>query len=196
MKLLVNLITTSRLLFTVILMIIYKSIPNYWFLICIAIIFSTDFIDGKLARKFHVETFFGSLMDTIADKVLNMALILPLISITKLFWILFILEFMILFINFIGIIYGKKIRALFLGKIKMWFIFGTIFLGYACIFNYLKSIYVIIGLVITLFLDLIVLGDYIMFLVKQDKNKNRFKVRNLADLKYFLFDTDYYKKNL
>ena len=71
MKLLVNLITASRLLFTVILMIIYKSIPNYWFLILIAIIFSTDFIDGKLARKFHVETFFGSLMDTMADKILN-----------------------------------------------------------------------------------------------------------------------------
>lgn len=196
MKLLVNLITASRLLFTVILMIIYKSIPNYWFLILIAIIFSTDFIDGKLARKFHVETFFGSLMDTMADKILNMALIFPLISITKWFWLLFVLEFLILFINFIGIIYGKKIRALFLGKIKMWFIFGTIFLGYACIFNYLKNSFVVIGLAVTLLLDLFVLGDYIVFLVKQNKNRERFKVRNLNDLKYFLFNTDYYKKSI
>ena len=196
MKLLVNLITASRLLFTVILMIIYKSIPNYWFLILIAIIFSTDFIDGKLARGFHVETFYGSLMDTVADKVLNIALLLPLIKITKWFYLLLALEVTILLVNTIGTIHGKKTRSLFLGKVKMWFIFFTIILGYATIFNYLNNIYALITLVLTIICEIIVIIDYIIFLLKQEKNTNRFKIKSFDDLIYFLFDTDYYKSTL
>ena len=139
MKLLTNLITTSRVLFTIVLMCLYKSIPNYLFLILIAVIFFTDFIDGKLARGFHVETFYGSLMDTIADKVLNIALLLPLIAISKWFIVLLSLEVTILLVNTIGTIHGKKTRSLFLGKVKMWFIFFTIILGYAYLFDYLNN---------------------------------------------------------
>lgn len=196
MKLVTNLITTSRVFLIIILMCIYKSIPNYLFLIFIALIFSTDFIDGKLARGFHVETFYGSLMDTIADKVLNIALLLPLISISKWFLVLLVLEVTILVVNTIGTIHGKKTRSLFLGKVKMWFIFLTIILGYAYVFQYIKSKYVLISLVLTIICEVIVIIDYIIFLLKQEKNPNRFKVKNMNDLKYFLFDTEYYKSTL
>lgn len=196
MKLITNLITTSRVFLTIILMCIYKSIPNYLFLIFIAIIFSTDFIDGKLARSFHVETFYGSLMDTIADKVLNIALLLPLLSVSKWFLVLLVLEVTILVVNTIGTIHGKKTRSLFLGKVKMWFIFLTIILGYAYVFRYIKSKYVLIALVLTIICEVIVIIDYIIFLLKQEKNPNRFKVKNMNDLKYFLFDTDYYISTL
>lgn len=195
-KLITNLITTSRVFLTIILMCIYKSIPNYLFLIFIAIIFSTDFIDGKLARSFHVETFYGSLMDTIADKVLNIALLLPLLSVSKWFLVLLVLEVTILVVNTIGTIHGKKTRSLFLGKVKMWFIFLTIILGYAYVFRYIKSKYVLIALVLTIICEVIVIIDYIIFLLKQEKNPNRFKVKNMNDLKYFLFDTDYYISTL
>lgn len=196
MKLVTNLITTSRVFLTIILMCLYRSIPNYLFLIFIAIIFSTDFIDGKLARGFHVETFYGSLMDTIADKVLNIALLLPLISISKWFLVLLVLEVTILVVNTIGTIHGKKTRSLFLGKVKMWFIFLTIILGYAYVFQYIKSKYVLIALILTIICEVIVIIDYIIFLLKQEKNPNRFKVKNMNDLKYFLFDTDYYISTL
>lgn len=196
MKLVTNLITTSRLFFTIILMCLYESIPSFYFLVFIALIFSTDFIDGKLARGFHVETFYGSLMDTIADKVLNIALLLPLISISKWFLVLLSLEITILVVNTIGTIRGKKTRSLFLGKVKMWFIFLTIILGYASIFNYIKSKYALIALILTIICEVIVIIDYIIFLLKQEKNPNRFKVKNMNDLKYFLFDTEYYKSTL
>lgn len=196
MKLVTNLITTSRVFLTIILMCLYQSIPNYLFLIFIALIFSTDFIDGKLARGFHVETFYGSLMDTIADKVLNIALLLPLISISKWFLVLLVLEVTILVVNTIGTIHGKKTRSLFLGKVKMWFIFLTIILGYAYVFQYIKSKYVLIALILTIICEVIVIIDYIIFLLKQEKNPNRFKVKNMNDLKYFLFDTDYYISTL
>lgn len=196
MKLVTNLITTSRLFLTIILMCLYESIPNIYFLIFITLIFSTDFIDGKLARHFHVETFYGSLMDTVADKVLNIALLLPLINITKWFYLLLDLEVIILIINTIGTIHGKKTRSLLLGKVKMWFIFFTIILGYANVFGYLKNIYVFIAFALTIICEVIVIIDYIIFLLKQKKNFNRFKVKNLNDLKYFLFDTDYYKSTL
>ena len=116
MKILTNLITTSRLFLTIVLMCLYESIPNYLFLIFVALIFSTDFIDGKLARGFHVETFYGSLMDTVADKVLNIALLLPLIKITKWFYLLLALEVTILLVNTIGTIHGKKTRSLLFSK--------------------------------------------------------------------------------
>lgn len=196
MKLVTNLITTSRVFLTIILMCIYNSIPNYLFLIFIAIIFSTDFIDGKLARGFHVETFYGSLMDTIADKVLNIALLLPLLTVSKWFLVLLVLEMTILVVNTIGTIHGKKTRSLFLGKVKMWFIFLTIILGYAYVFQYIKSKYVLIALILTIICEVIVIIDYIIFLLKQEKNPNRFKVKNMNDLKYFLFDTDYYISTL
>lgn len=196
MKLITNLITTSRVFLTIILMCIYKSIPNYLFLIFIALIFSTDFIDGKLARGFHVETFYGSLMDTIADKVLNIALLLPLISISKWFLVLLSLEIIILGVNTIGIIHGKRTRSLFLGKVKMWFIFLTIILGYAYIFKYINNIYVLSALLLTIICEVIVIINYIIFLLKQKKDPNRFKVRNMNDLKYFLFNTEYYKSTL
>ena len=178
MKILTNLITTSRLFLTIVLMCLYESIPNYLFLIFVALIFSTDFIDGKLARGFHVETFYGSLMDTVADKVLNIALLLPLIKITKWFYLLLALEVTILLVNTIGTIHGKKTRSLFLGKVKMWFIFFTIILGYATIFNYLNNIYALITLVLTIICEIIVIIDYIIFLLKQEKNINRFKIKD------------------
>lgn len=196
MKILTNLITTSRLFLTIVLMCLYESIPNYLFLIFVALIFSTDFIDGKLARGFHVETFYGSLMDTVADKVLNIALLLPLIKITKWFYLLLALEVTILLVNTIGTIHGKKTRSLFLGKVKMWFIFFTIILGYATIFDYLKNVYALITLVLTIICEVIVIIDYIIFLLKQEKNTNRFKIKSFDDLIYFLFDTDYYKSTL
>lgn len=195
MKIITNLITTSRLIFTIVLMFLYQKIPNYIFLGLIAIIFSTDFIDGKLARAYHVETFYGSIMDTISDKVLNIALIMPLIKLSKLFYLLLISELIILLINVIGTLRGKKTRSLLLGRIKMWFVFFTIIFGYANIFNYLKKETVIITLIITLVLELIVIIDYLIFLLKQKKNPNRFKVKNIKDAIYFFFDTDYYKEH-
>lgn len=196
MKLITNLITTSRIFLTIILMCLYNNISNYLFLILIAGIFSTDFIDGKLARKYHVETFYGSLMDTAADKVLNVALILPLLAITNLFWILLGCEVAILVINTIGTIKGKKTRTLFLGKVKMWFVFLSIILGYANVFNYISKIYVIISLLVTILCELIVIIDYIIFLLKQRKNPSPFKVKNINDLIYFLFNTEYYKESM
>lgn len=196
MKLVTNLITTSRVFLTIILMCLYESISSLWFLIFIALIYATDFIDGKLARGFHVETFYGSLMDTIADKVLNIALLLPLISISKWFLVLLVLEVTILVINTIGTIHGKKTRSSMLGKVKMWFIFLTIILGYSYVFQYIKSKYVLISLVLTIICEVIVIIDYIIFLVKQKKNPKRFKIKNMNDLKYFLFDTEYYISTL
>jgi len=196
MKIITNLITTSRILFTIVLMCLYNKIPNYLFLILIAVIFSTDFIDGALARHYHVETFYGSIMDTVADKVLNIALLLPVLSITKLFWFLLGEEVIILLINTIGIIKGKKTRTLFLGKVKMWLVFLSITLGYAYIFNYLTKTYAIISLIVTILCELIVIIDYIIFLVQQRRNQAPFKVKTWDDLIYFLFNTDYYKETL
>ena len=37
--------------------------------VCIAILFITDFLDGAIARKYHMESYLGSILDPVADKV-------------------------------------------------------------------------------------------------------------------------------
>ena len=80
MKILVNVITTFRFLYTMILPILKGRISRLAFIINIALLFLTDFIDGALARKFKVQTLYGSVMDTIADKTLSIILIVLLIK--------------------------------------------------------------------------------------------------------------------
>ena len=50
----------------------------------------TDFIDGKLARKYKVQTIYGSNMDTIADKALSIGLIILLLQKNKYIWYTYI----------------------------------------------------------------------------------------------------------
>ena len=75
MKIFVNLITTTRFMYTLILPILQSRMSNTSFIINLIILFLTDTVDGFLARKFKVQTFYGSIMDTIADKTLSLSLI-------------------------------------------------------------------------------------------------------------------------
>ena len=98
MKIFVNLITTFRFLYTLILPLLEQKISNRAFLINIIILFLTDSIDGFLARKFNVQTLYGSMMDTIADKGLSIILMILLVSRMKMLSIVLILEIFIIHI--------------------------------------------------------------------------------------------------
>ena len=66
----VNLLTSVRLVGSIILPFIYYYKGPVIVSIWVLVIFSTDAIDGRLARLWKVETFFGSLLDGICDKIL------------------------------------------------------------------------------------------------------------------------------
>ena len=52
------------------------SIPA--FLVSIGLILTTDFIDGKLARKWEVSTLGGSYLDMSADKLFGLSILIVL----------------------------------------------------------------------------------------------------------------------
>lgn len=74
-KIIVNAITGIRIVGTFLLPILYSVLSIPAFLVSIGLILTTDFIDGKLARKWEVSTLGGSYLDMSADKLFGFALL-------------------------------------------------------------------------------------------------------------------------
>ena len=194
MKIFVNLLTTIRFAYTLILPILKLKISNTAFIINIVILFMTDSWDGILARKFKVQTLYGSVMDTIADKTLSIILLsMLLINKLDILSLVLLCEIIISVPNVIGMIAGKKTKSSWIGKIKMWLLSITIILSYLNYFNIVNYNIVIISSIITIILQLFAIYGYIKTLLSQKEIKQERKpINNLTDLKYVLFDTEYY----
>ena len=84
----VNLLTSVRLIGSVILPFIYYYKGPVVVSIWVLVIFSTDAIDGRLARHWKVETFFGSLLDGMCDKLFSIVSlsILSYIRVIMIIW--------------------------------------------------------------------------------------------------------------
>ena len=195
-KVFVNLITTSRLIFSIVLAFLHFKINKYRYLLIITSLFFTDFIDGFLARKFEVQSYYGSTMDTIADKALNIVVLLPLLSENKIAIIILIEEIAIALINIYSKIKGKHTRSSIFGKIKMWFLAISVILGYLFILKNIPLIIVNICFILTIILEFIVILEYYFYLKKQKSKKNYKKIDNTQGLIYMLFSTEYYKENI
>lgn len=198
MKIFVNLLTTIRFAYTLILPLLKAKISNKAFLINIVILFFTDSLDGALARKFKVQTLYGSIMDTVADKALSIVLLLMLlVNKLDILSLVLLCEIIISIPNVIGIIASKKTGSSLLGKVKMWLLSITIVLSY---FNYFEIIdynIVLFSSIVTIILQVFVIFGYIKSLLKQKEVKiERKPIKNLEDLKYILFDTEYYMSSL
>lgn len=76
MKFFVNFLTFLRIPITFILsyLIIYKQQPFYLSLALMLFVFLTDILDGKLARKYKVETDFGAKLDVVSDFIFTLVL--------------------------------------------------------------------------------------------------------------------------
>lgn len=190
-KFLVNLITTSRFIGSIILICLFPYVSTKFFLICIIILFLTDWIDGFLARKFHVESIYGSLMDTIADKTLNIILIVPLIKTLPLILGILILEIGIMLTNVIGKLKGKKVSTNYYGKIKMWFVAVSIIGGYFVYFNYIHTFFINFIILLTMMMQILTIINYVIYFNKQIVTKNKKDTKNKRILQ-ILFDTEYY----
>ncbi len=193
MKIFVNLITTFRFGFTLILPILKTKISNVFFIINIIALFLTDSIDGILARKFKVQTLYGSMMDTVADKTLSIVLLLMLVKKVDILSIVLLCEILIAIINIVGMAIGKKTQSSLLGKAKMWVLSITIVLSYMNLFNIIDYSIVIFSSVITIIMQIFVTMDYIKSLIKQKGVVNKKQpIKNIQELRYILFDTKYY----
>lgn len=194
-KFFVNLLTTLRFLSILVLIIIFKKISHRLFIITISLLFLTDFIDGKLARKYKVQTIYGSNMDTIADKALSIGLIILLLKKNKYIYLVLLGEIIISIINTLAKLQHKKTKSSLIGKIKTWFLSITIILSYINYFKLLKTIYVLPYIIITSLTQIYCIVDYIIYLIKQKPAPIR-EIKSNKNILYKLFSTEYYLKTI
>lgn len=131
----------------------------------------TDWVDGFLARKYHLVTNFGKFMDPLADKLLVCAAMICLVEMGRIpSWIVIIIisrEFIISGFRLIASDNGVVIAASYWGKFKTVFQMVMICLMIAAIpaLTFLTTIVMWVALVLTV----VSLVDYIV------KNKSVMK---------------------
>lgn len=128
-KIMVNMITALRGIGGILLVPIfniYGSIPAaIWFISFMA----TDWIDGYLARKYEVSSFFGALMDGMFDKLFGIISFLLLASISPSYMIPLLFEAGILSYGLYSASKGNNVKSTIIGKTKMWFLAVSVLLG-------------------------------------------------------------------
>lgn len=117
-KVLVNSITAIRALGTLIIVPIFKNSGPFTAGLAAAGFFLTDFIDGKLARSLKVQTFFGSLLDSLSDKAFAIICLVLLALQNPIFWTVIAAEGAIVYANYKSAQKGNNIQSSKAGKIK------------------------------------------------------------------------------
>ena len=132
-KILVNLITGIRSLGTIAIIPIFIKCGSIAAGICSICFFFTDFIDGKLARKLNVQSFFGSLLDGLSDKSFGIVCLILLSTYNPAFLSIILTELFILYINYKSIQRGNNAKSSIAGKIKTFILAATIVSSFLCI---------------------------------------------------------------
>ena len=115
---LVNAITLCRLFGALFLPIAYHLYGINFIALVTIFLFITDAIDGFLARRLKISTFFGCSMDALSDKVLNATLFI-LLGIEYRYMIPpLIIEILILYISYLTYKNGGNVKSTMTGKIK------------------------------------------------------------------------------
>lgn len=125
----------------------------------------TDFLDGYLARKYHLVTNFGKFMDPLADKLLVSAAMICLVEMGRLpAWIVIIIisrEFIISGFRLIASDNGVVIAASYWGKFKTVFQMAMIIVlicNLGGVFVWVETALIWISLILTI----VSLVDYVV----------------------------------
>ena len=84
-----NVLTMIRLILVPVFVIVYISGNMHGALVVFCIASLTDFLDGRIARHFHLITSFGKLMDPLADKLMVCSALICLVCSGIFPWIAF-----------------------------------------------------------------------------------------------------------
>lgn len=117
-KILVNCITAIRSLGSVAIVPIFLTGGSLQAAIASILFFGTDCIDGFLARRLHVQSFFGSLLDGMSDKLFGIVCLLLLGTLNPIFLVIPAIELGILAVNYKSIERGNNAKSSKAGKLK------------------------------------------------------------------------------
>ena len=164
-----NLLTFSRAALIPISSILFLTNHPIIGIIYTVLIEATDLFDGRLARKWNVQSKFGADLDAFCDKVMFLSLSIPLIISYPLVLINFLLEASISIINVIGRIKGLNTKTVFSGKVKTCFLSLMLISGYLVKFFELPLPVLNILIGITFITQIIALINYIKEYKKMNK---------------------------
>lgn len=166
-----NILTISRVIAPIFVIpaILYNKMTLS--LILIVLFASTDFIDGRIARKYNCVSEFGIKLDAICDKIFVLGIALPSIIKNKILLLVLMFELIISIINLISEAKGNKARTIKTGKVK------TALLSLTLIFSYIKAIKYIFTIlaITTIIMQIIVIIQYIIIDRRKEKNKLKTK---------------------
>jgi len=128
--LVVNILTTVRIIGVICLLPIYLKYGGVAAAILSIACYFTDLVDGVIARGCHVSTFFGSTYDGVADKFFSVANLIVLFTITKFAIVPIIFEIAIIIIQTIKYHRNENIQSSRCGKLKTWIMSLTVIVLY------------------------------------------------------------------
>lgn len=117
-----NKITVLRIILVPVFMILLYLGQTYWALAVYIIACVSDFVDGKIARKYNQITDFGKFMDPLADKMLVLAAMCYFVEVGLIpGWVVAVVllrEFGVSGLRLLAVEQGIVIAAAWSGKIK------------------------------------------------------------------------------
>lgn len=175
-----NLLTFMRLIFAIPAGVLYYVNPILSASL-IALLWATDAIDGKIARKFNLQSKLGADMDTIADKLMFLGSSIPLLGNIPFLAFNFLLEGVISGINVYGRLKGVNTKTVVSGKIK------TILMALTLVFGYLTQLLPLPRIILTALIgatsvmQTIAINDYVEEYDRMKKEANN-KVDDVSSL--------------
>ena len=125
-----NMLTTSRILATIPINILFftGNILSAFIISCIA--FFTDCVDGFIARKLEIVSKLGADLDALCDKLLIGGIAIPMLILNPVMIINIALEGLIAIPNIKAKRKGLEPKSSYVGKVKTWVLALTILSGY------------------------------------------------------------------
>lgn len=137
--------------------------------ICELVLFElTDFLDGRLARKYNCVSKFGIKLDAVCDKLFALGIMIPAIIKYPVLVINLILELCISYINMLSELKNNNPKSNMVGKIK------TVFLSITLVLAYLPKVDGIYVLMASIFTFMFQIGAFVKYR-ESDLNKDKEK---------------------
>ena len=128
-KIALNSLTFTRVIGAALMLPIYLSYGALTTALTAGILTITDFIDGKVARGFKIQTMLGSILDGISDKCLGIICLIILSFANPIFILPIGMELAISVVNYCAYKNNTTNRSRELGRLKAWPLGIGIFMG-------------------------------------------------------------------
>lgn len=192
----VNVLTISRIIGSIFLFHVYSLYGTKVVGLILAFLFATDWIDGYLARKYKVSTFFGSIMDAICDKMLMIVACTILCFLNPYMVCAIVTEVIIMLTSAFNVTQNNTAKTPYIGKFKMWVLSMCVILGFFFCKPEREFVNLIIFIPAILF-EIITLSIYLsnLFSNKIVVVNKKPSYKSSKDIRMMLFSPEFYEQN-